>query len=98
MRTKTITDEDLKNIKKIDKVRKEQRKQVVEGDLETYTTMLLGNGSDTKSIFENTAKRQDILLYMMVLTSDMLNGQSSSITLPSAALTNRCHLWQTFQR
>ncbi|KAI6967105.1 hypothetical protein KC355_g12087, partial [Hortaea werneckii] len=43
VRAKTITDADLKKIKAIDKVRKEQRKQTVEGDVSTYTTLLLGN-------------------------------------------------------
>lgn len=76
VRAKTITESELQNIKKIDKVRKEQRKQVVEGDLQTYTNLLLGNGNgETRSVFENTVKRTDIQQYMMVLTSDMLHGQ-----------------------
>nr|POF08130.1 v-type proton atpase subunit h [Quercus suber] len=52
VRMKTITDDDLVRIKKIDKVRKEQRRQTVEGDLETYTTLFIGNDG-TKGIFEN---------------------------------------------
>jgi len=71
VRAKTITDADLKKIKAIDKVRKEQRKQTVEGDVSTYTTLLLGN-NETKSIFESTAKRTDILNYMLVLTGDLM--------------------------
>ncbi|KAK4560341.1 H(+)-transporting V1 sector ATPase subunit H [Recurvomyces mirabilis] len=71
VRAKTITDADLKKIKAIDKVRKEQRKQVIESDTETYTALLLGNG-DTKSIFEGAAKRTDILQYMLVLTGDLI--------------------------
>jgi len=74
VRAKTITDADLKKIKAIDKVRKEQRKQVIEQDTQTYTTLLLGNGSDVKSIFENTVKRTDILQYMLVLTGDLIDG------------------------
>ena len=74
VRAKTITDADLKKIKAIDKVRKEQRKQTIEADVETYTVLLLGNG-DTKSIFESAAKRTDIVNYMLVLTGDLVDGK-----------------------
>ncbi|SMQ46953.1 unnamed protein product [Zymoseptoria tritici ST99CH_3D1] len=73
VRAKTITDEDLKKIKAIDKVRKEQRKQTIEGDVKTYTALLLGNGESSKSIFESAAKRTDILQYMLVLTGDLID-------------------------
>ena len=77
VRAKTITDEDLKKIKAIDKVRKEQRKATVEGDVQTYTDLLLGNAQGNKSIFESAAKRTDILQYMLVLTGDLIDGMSS---------------------
>lgn len=73
VRAKTITDEDLKKIKAIDKVRKEQRKQTIEGDVKTYTQLLLG-GDNVKSIFESAAKRTDILQYMLVLAGDLVDG------------------------
>ncbi|KAF2162354.1 hypothetical protein M409DRAFT_27358 [Zasmidium cellare ATCC 36951] len=73
VRAKTITDEDLKKIKAIDKVRKEQRKAVIEGDVQTYTDLLLGNAERAKSIFESAAKRTDILQYMLVLTGDLID-------------------------
>lgn len=76
VRAKTITDEDLKKIKAIDKVRKEQRKAVIEGDVQTYTDLLLGNAQGAKSIFESAAKRTDILQYMLVLTGDLIDGRS----------------------
>ena len=69
----SITEEDLKKIKAIDKVRKEQRKQTIEGDVKTYTQLLLG-GDDVKSIFESAAKRTDILQYMLVLAGDLVDG------------------------
>ncbi|KAK6443282.1 H(+)-transporting V1 sector ATPase subunit H [Oleoguttula sp. CCFEE 5521] len=72
VRAKTITDDDLKKIKAIDKVRKEQRKQVIEGDVDTYTQLLLGGG-EVKSIFESAAKRPDILQYMLVLAEDLVD-------------------------
>jgi V-type H+-transporting ATPase subunit H len=73
VRAKTITDADLKKIKAIDKVRKEQRKQTIEGDIQTYTALLLGDG-ENKSIFETAAKRTDIVNYMLVLTGDLIDG------------------------
>lgn len=75
MRAKTITESDLKKIKAIDKVRKEQRKQTIEGNVQMYTALLLGDG-ETKSIFESAAKRTDILQYMLVLTGDLIEGEN----------------------
>lgn len=73
VRAGTITDNDLKKIKAVDKVRKEQRKQTVEADLEAYRSLILG-GKDGKSILESAAKRTDVIQYMLVLTGDLLNG------------------------
>lgn len=78
VRAKTITEADLKKIKAIDKVRKEQRKQTIEADIETYTALLLGN-DEAKSIFESAAKRTDILQYMLVLTGDLIDGKHSCL-------------------
>lgn len=79
MRAKTITDADLKQIKSIDKVRKEQRKQTIEGDVDSFATLLLG-GNDSQSIFEAAAKRQDIIQYMLVLLGDIIEGTSWKIS------------------
>jgi hypothetical protein len=73
VRAKTITDADLKKIKSIDKVRKEQRKQTIESDVDSFVTLLLG-GNGAQSIFEAAAKRQDIIHYMLVLLGDMIEG------------------------
>ena len=73
VRAKTITDEDLKKIKSIDKVRKEQRKQTIESDVDSFVTLLLG-GEESQSIFEAAAKRQDIIHYMLVLLGDIIEG------------------------
>ncbi|KAJ4367630.1 H(+)-transporting V1 sector ATPase subunit H [Neocucurbitaria cava] len=72
VRAKTITDADLKKIKSIDKVRKEQRKQTIESDVDSFVTLLLG-GNGSQSIFEAAAKRQDIIHYMLVLLGDMID-------------------------
>ncbi|KAL9087188.1 MAG: hypothetical protein Q9159_003755 [Coniocarpon cinnabarinum] len=71
VRARTITDADLKRIKSIDKVRKEQRKQTLESDLAGYTTLFLGDGQN-QSIFQAAAKRQDIIQYLLVLITDLI--------------------------
>lgn len=73
VRTGTITDDDLKKIKAVDKVRKEQRRQTVESDLKAYQALILG-GDESKSVLESAVKRPDVLQYMLVLTGDLLNG------------------------
>lgn len=73
VRAKTITDQDLKKIKSIDKVRKEQRKNTIESDPDSFVALLLGS-DDSSSIFQATAKRTDILQYMLVLTGDLVDG------------------------
>ena len=79
VRAKTITDADLKKIKSIDKVRKEQRKQTIESDVDSFVTLLLG-GQGSPSIFEAAAKRQDIVQYMLVLTGDLIDGRSKQLS------------------
>ncbi|KAI9672078.1 MAG: H(+)-transporting V1 sector ATPase subunit H [Alyxoria varia] len=72
VRAKTITDDDLKKIKSIDKVRKEQRRQTIESDLQGFRKLFLGeNGS--QSIFEAAAKRPDIIQYLLVLSGDLVD-------------------------
>ena len=73
VRAGTITDQDLKKIKAVDKVRKEQRRQTVEKDYGAYRSLLLG-GDSGKSVLESASKRVDVIQYILVLTSDLLNG------------------------
>ena len=73
VRAGTITENDLKTIKAVDKVRKEQRRQTVEADIEAYQSLLLG-GDRGKSVFESASKRADVIQYMFALTGDLLNG------------------------
>ena len=73
VRTGVITDVDLKHIKAVDKVRKDQRRQTVEADLESYQSLLLGSEKRT-SVLESAAKRVDVVQYILVLTGDLLSG------------------------
>ncbi|KAL9094309.1 MAG: hypothetical protein Q9165_003450 [Trypethelium subeluteriae] len=79
VRARTITEEDLKRIKSVDKVRKEQRKQTIEADPQSYSTLLLGeNGA--QSIFQAALKRQDIIQYMLVLAGDIVDDIPSFVS------------------
>ena len=73
VRAKTITDADLKKIKSVDKVRKEQRKQTIDEDTKSYVNLFLGCDS-SPSIFQAAAKRPDIVQYMLVLAGDLIDG------------------------
>ena len=79
MRAGTITDNDLKTIKAVDKVRKDQRKQTVENDIESYQSLILG-GDQGKSVLESASKRPDVIQYMLVLTGDLINGMTPLFT------------------
>ncbi|KAL8736285.1 MAG: hypothetical protein Q9166_000440 [cf. Caloplaca sp. 2 TL-2023] len=76
VRAGTITDHDLKRIKAVDKVRKDQRRQTVEADQDAYRSLLLG-GHQGKSVLESAAKRADVIQYMLVLASDLINDVPS---------------------
>jgi len=79
VRAKTITDNDLKRVKAIDKVRKEQRKQTVESSPDDYVSLLLGN-DQSPSIFQAAQKRTDIVQYMLVLSGDLIDGGCFCVT------------------
>lgn len=86
VRAGNITDDHLKKIKAVDKVRKEQRRQTVEGDLKGYATLLAG-GPDGKSVLEAASRRTDIVQYILVLAADLLNGADAH-PLVSARVTS----------
>ncbi|EED24111.1 Vacuolar ATP synthase subunit H, putative [Talaromyces stipitatus ATCC 10500] len=72
VRAGNITDEHLRKIKAVDKVRKQERKQTVETDLKGYTTLLSG-GSSERSVLESASRRTDIVQYILVLAADLIN-------------------------
>jgi V-type H+-transporting ATPase subunit H len=73
VRAGTITDDQLSKIRAVDKVRKEVRKQIIEGDLDGYRTLFVG-GDRKPSILQSAAKRADVVQYILVLLSDLLDG------------------------
>ena len=78
VRAGTITENDLRRIKAVDKVRKEQRRQIVEESLNDYQSLILGQSGE-RSIFESASKRQDVVQYMLTLTGDLLNGNNKNL-------------------
>ena len=92
MRAGTISDQALKKIKAVDKVRKEQRKQTVEGNYDGYKSLLLG-GQTEQSVLEAASKRQDMVQYLLVLTGDLLNGEYT-LRLPIQLFVYR-NMWLT---
>lgn len=76
VRAGNITDEHLRKIKAVDKVRKQERKQAVEADLNGYTTLLAGNSPGVRSVLESASRRTDIVQYILVLAADLINGIS----------------------
>ena len=91
VRAGTITDNDLKTIKAVDKVRKDDRKQTVENDIESYQSLILG-GDKGKSVLESASKRADVIQYMLVLIGDLINGM-----VPSFIKTNIFKLLLTIE-
>ncbi|KAF7717079.1 V-type proton ATPase subunit H [Penicillium ucsense] len=75
VRAGNITEDHLKKIKAVDKVRKEQRIQTIKADLPGYTALLAG-GSESKSVLESASRRTDIVQYILVLASDLIQDVS----------------------
>ncbi|KAI1005527.1 hypothetical protein K3495_g2693 [Podosphaera aphanis] len=72
VRAGTISDEQLSKIRAVDKVRKDQRKQVIENDLEGYRNLFLGDGGKI-SVLEAATKRADVVQNILVLLSDLID-------------------------
>lgn len=73
VRAGNLTEDHLKKIRSVDKVRKEQRKQTIEKDVQSYSTLLVG-ADQSGSVLEKASKRSDILQYILVLATDLING------------------------
>lgn len=75
VRAGTLSEEQYAKIRAVDKVKKpEQSKEVVERDLDGYRQLFVG-GSGKPSVVESTAKQTNVIQYVLVLLSDLLNGK-----------------------
>ncbi|KAI1814745.1 armadillo-type protein [Poronia punctata] len=72
-RAGTITEGQLAKIRAVDKVRKEQRKQIVERDLNGYRILFVG-GPGYPGVLESASRRADVIQYILVLLNDILQG------------------------
>jgi V-type H+-transporting ATPase subunit H len=72
-RAGTITEDQLAKIRAVDKVRKEQRTQVVESDLDGYRILFVGEPG-TPGVLESASRRSDVVQYILVLLSDLLQS------------------------
>lgn len=79
VRAGTISEDQLSKIRAVDKVRKDQRKHIVEGDLDGYRTFFVG-AQGQPSVLQSAARRADVVQYILVLLKDLLDGlfQTSS--------------------
>ncbi|OTA94739.1 hypothetical protein M434DRAFT_394399 [Hypoxylon sp. CO27-5] len=72
-RAGTITEAQLAKIRAVDKVKREQRKQVVEADLDGYRILFIGEPG-TPGVLESARQRSDVVQYILVLLGDLLEG------------------------
>lgn len=73
VRAGTLTEDQLARIRAVDKVKRDVRKQIVEGDLDGYRILFVG-GPGNRSVLESASKRQDVVQYILVLLSDLLDS------------------------
>lgn len=83
VRARTITEDELKRIRSVDKVRPDQRRQTLESDADSFVQLFLG-GSSQRSVFEAAAKRHDIIQYLLVLLSDIIRGMPATCSSQTA--------------
>ncbi|KAI2607621.1 ARM repeat-containing protein [Hypoxylon fragiforme] len=72
-RAGTITEAQLAKIKAVDKVKREQRNQVVADDLDGYRILFVGEPG-TPGVLELASERSDVIQNLLVLLSDLLDG------------------------
>lgn len=75
VRAGTLTEEHYAKIRAVDKAKKpEQRKEIVDGDVEGYRLLFVG-GSGKPSVLESAAQHANVIQYILVLLSDLLDGK-----------------------
>lgn len=76
VRAGTLTDEQHAKIRAVDKVKKpEQRREIVEGDLDGYRLLFVGGGEGKPSVLEKAGKHANVVQYVLVLLADLLDGK-----------------------
>ena len=78
VRTGTLTDDQLAKIQAVDKVKKDARVQIVEGDLDGYRLLFIGEPGNP-SVLELASRRTEIVQYILVLLNDLLQCMCTSM-------------------
>lgn len=74
VRAGTLTEDQHAKIRAVDKAKKpEQRKQIVEAELDDYRLLFVG-GDGKPSVLETAAKQANVIQYILVLLADVLDG------------------------
>lgn len=75
VRAGTLTEEQYNKIRAVDKAKKlEQRKETVQGDLDGYRLLFVG-ASGKPSVIESASQNPNVIQYILVLLSDLLEGK-----------------------
>ncbi len=85
VRAGTLTDDQLAKIRAVDRAKKEVRIETVAADPDGYRALFVG-GPGQASVLESASKRADVVQYMLVLLSDLL--ESTCLPLPGSS--HRC--------
>ena len=73
VRAGTLTEGQLARIRAVDKVKKDVRNQTVDRDLDGYRILFFGEPGNP-SVLESAKKRGDVVQYILVLLSDLLDS------------------------
>ncbi|CAH0001232.1 unnamed protein product [Clonostachys byssicola] len=77
VRAGTLTEEQYTKIRAVDKAKKpEQRKEIVESDFDGYRLLFVG-ASGKPSVLESASQHANVVQYILVLLSDLLNDVPS---------------------
>ncbi|OAA80640.1 vacuolar ATP synthase subunit H [Akanthomyces lecanii RCEF 1005] len=77
VRAGTLTEDQHAKIRAVDKAKKpEQRKEIVEADLDGYRLLFVG-GQGQPSVLETAAKQANVIQYILVLLADVLDAVPS---------------------
>ncbi|KAI5304696.1 H(+)-transporting V1 sector ATPase subunit H [Ascosphaera pollenicola] len=80
VRAGNITEDHLRKIKAVDKVRKDAREKTIGENEQAYVTLLAGGG-EGKSVVESASRRTDIIQYILVLAADLIHGLKTDKTV-----------------
>ena len=82
VRAGTITDGQLAKIRSVDRAKADQQQQVVQSDLAGFSALFVGEQGGP-SVLESASKRSDVIQYVLVLFSDLLDSMSRTLVDPA---------------